>query len=92
MGIYNCAKTLPKAIESILTQTYSDWELIMCNDGSNDNTYEVAQKYAERYPEKVILLNNQYNMRLAASLNNCLSIARGEYIADRKSVGRERVC
>ena len=81
MGIYNCAKTLPKAIESILTQTYSDWELIMCNDGSNDNTYEVAKNYAERYPEKVILLNNQYNMRLAASLNNCLSIARGEYIA-----------
>ena len=39
MGIYNCANTLEEAIESILKQTYHDWELIMCDDGSEDNTY-----------------------------------------------------
>ena len=38
MGIYNCAETLPEAIESILNQTYLNWELIMCDDGSSDDT------------------------------------------------------
>ena len=41
MGIYNCEKTLPEAIDSILNQTYNNWELIMCDDGSIDNTYDV---------------------------------------------------
>ena len=50
MGIYNCADTLPSAIDSILAQTYTDWELIMCDDGSTDNTFCIARKYAEQYP------------------------------------------
>ena len=43
MGIYNCADTLAAAIDSILAQTYTDWELILCDDGSADRTYEVAE-------------------------------------------------
>lgn len=81
MGIYNCAATLPAAVESILEQTYDNWELIMCDDGSDDNSYEVAQNIAKRFPEKIILLKNEYNMRLAATLNRCLKYARGEYVA-----------
>ena len=54
MGIYNCAATLPAAGESILEQTYDNWELIMCDDGSDDNSYEVAQNIAKRFPEKII--------------------------------------
>jgi len=81
MGIYNCAETLPAAIESIFEQTYNDWELIMCDDGSTDNTYKIAQDIAKRFPEKVILLKNEYNMRLAATLNHCLKYARGKYVA-----------
>ena len=42
MGIYNCAGTLSEAIESILNQTITNWELIMCDDGSTDDTYNVA--------------------------------------------------
>ncbi|MBR0302820.1 MAG: glycosyltransferase, partial [Clostridia bacterium] len=38
MGIYNCGDTLSAAIDSILAQTYTDWELIMCDDASTDNT------------------------------------------------------
>ena len=74
MGIYNCAATLPAAVESILEQTYDNWELIMCDDGSDDNSYEVAQNIAKRFPEKIILLKNEYNMRLAATLNRCLNM------------------
>lgn len=81
MGIYNCAKTLPDAIDSILMQTYDNWELIMCDDCSTDETYQIAKNYENRYPDKIILLSNDKNMRLAASLNHCLKYANGEYIA-----------
>lgn len=81
MGIYNCEKTLVNAIESILSQTYIDWELIMCDDGSRDNTYALALEFQERNPDKIIVLKNEKNMRLAATLNHCLSKAKGEYIA-----------
>lgn len=81
MGIYNCAETLPDAIESIVEQTYSDWELILCDDGSVDNTYEVAENYKALYPDKLVLLKNDRNIGLNATLNRCLSAAKGSYIA-----------
>ena len=59
MGIYNCAPTLPEAIDSILAQTYPNWELILCDDGSTDDTYQIAETYRARWPEKIILLKNQ---------------------------------
>ena len=49
MGIYNCEATLSEAIESILGQTYQEWELIMCDDGSTDATYSVAEKYTKQF-------------------------------------------
>ena len=81
MGIYNCAATLPEAIECILAQTVTDWELILCDDGSGDNTYAVAQEYRDRYPDQIILLQNEKNMGLNYTLNHCLSRAGGEFIA-----------
>lgn len=81
MGIYNCEKTLGEAIESILNQTYDNWELIMCDDGSTDNTYSVASSYKDRYPEKVILIANERNSGLNKTLNHCLKYATGDYIA-----------
>lgn len=81
MGIYNCADTLPEAINSLLSQTCSDWELILCDDGSKDCTYDVAKEYREKYPEKIILLKNEKNIGLNATLNRCLKVARGKYIA-----------
>lgn len=81
MGIYNCAGTLPEAIESIIKQTYANWELIMCDDGSMDDTYAIAEKYKDRYPSKIIILKNGKNKGLNYTLNRCLQIARGEYIA-----------
>ena len=81
MGIYNCAATLPEAIDSILAQTYADWELILCDDGSIDDTYAVAESYRLRFPDKIILLKNQRNMGLNYTLNHCLEHATGNYIA-----------
>lgn len=81
MGIYNCMNTLPDAIESILRQTFTDWELIMCDDGSTDQTLEVAQRYEKKYLDKVIVIKNEENQGLNYTLNRCLKCARGEYIA-----------
>ncbi len=81
MGIYNCANTLPEAIDSILAQTYTNWELIMCDDASTDSTYEVAKSYSEKYPDKIILLKNEKNSKLAFTLNQCLEYATGFYVA-----------
>lgn len=80
MGIYNCADTLEKAIESILQQTYDDWELIMCDDGSMDSTYEIATRFSRQY-ENIITFQNEKNMGLNYTLNECLKKAKGEYIA-----------
>ena len=81
MGIYNCEDTLAKAIDSILQQTYTDWELIMCDDCSTDGTYALAEKYSKQYPDKIILLKNESNKKLAYTLNHCLKYAKGKYIA-----------
>lgn len=81
MGIYNCEETLSRAIDSIVNQTYTNWELIMCDDASTDNTYSIAKEYEKKYPNKIIVLKNEKNMRLAASLNRCLEVATGKYIA-----------
>lgn len=81
MGIYNCANTLADAIDSILAQTYSSWELILCDDGSSDNTLQLAMDYQRRYPEQIKLLQNSTNLGLNKTLNRCLEHAAGEYIA-----------
>lgn len=81
MGIYNCATTLPEAIDTILAQTYDDWELILCDDGSEDNTYQVAKDYSQKYPDKIILIKNEKNCGLNHTLNKCLEVATGEFIA-----------
>lgn len=52
MGIYNCEETLPDAIGSILSQTYTDWELILCDDGSTDGTFAAAERFALDSPAK----------------------------------------
>lgn len=81
MGIYNCADTLPEALDSLLAQTFQDFKVIMCDDGSKDHTYEVAQTYVDRYPGKFILIKNEKNMGLNYTLNHCLEYADTEYVA-----------
>lgn len=81
MGVYNCANTLNEAIDSLLEQTFQDFELILCDDASEDDTKSVAEKYCYDYPDKIHLISNEHNLGLNKTLNKCLKQAQGEYIA-----------
>lgn len=81
MGIYNCARTLPESLESLLLQSYQCFKVIMCDDGSTDNTAEVAQSYVNCFPGKFILIRNERNMGLNYTLNHCLKYVDTEYVA-----------
>lgn len=81
MATYNCADTVGKAIDSILNQTYENWIMIICDDGSTDNTYEIISEYKKRYPEKFIIIRNEKNQKLPYSLNHCLEYVETELVA-----------
>lgn len=80
IGIYNCAPTLPEALDSLYTQTFQDFKIILCDDGSLDNTYEIAKEYAARH-DNIILISNGENKGLNYTLNHCLEYADTEYCA-----------
>ena len=80
MGIYNCASTLQEALDSLYAQTYKDFKIILCDDGSRDNSYEIAKKYMEKY-DNMVLISNGENKGLNYTLNHCLEYADTEYCA-----------
>lgn len=80
MGAYNCGKTIGASIESIIAQTFTDWELIICDDGSTDNTVTVVSEYAQK-DCRIKLIKNDINHGLSYSLNRCIEVASGEYCA-----------
>lgn len=81
MGIYNCEKYLKQSVDSILNQTFEKWELIMCDDGSTDCTYEIALEYEKKFPNKIKVIKNEKNLGLNETLNKCFEISSGKYIA-----------
>lgn len=80
MSTYNRAPIVSAAVESALEQTYKDFEFIIVDDGSTDNTAAVLEKYARLDP-RLIILTNPSNNGLIAGLNKGLAHARGKYIA-----------
>lgn len=80
VGAYNCAEVVGKCIESIIAQTYTNWELVICDDCSSDNTFAVLNEYSKR-DKRIVVIRNSKNLKLAATLNHCLSVSKGEYIA-----------
>ena len=80
MSVYNGEDYLSEAIESVLNQTFRDFELIVINDCSTDSTPEILKKYAER-DERVKVYTNEVNLRLPSSLNKAIELAKGKYIA-----------
>jgi len=82
MSVYNGEKYLKEAIDSILGQTFKDFEFIIINDGSTDKTREILESYND---PRIKLINNKKNIGLTKSLNKGLRLARGEYIARQDS-------
>lgn len=80
MGVHNGEKTLARAIDSILKQTFCDLEFIICDDGSSDNTGAQLSRY-ETADNRIRVIRNKRNQGLAPALNRCLNIAKGRYIA-----------
>jgi len=81
MGIYNCSATLQEALDSLYVQTFQDFEIILCEDGSVDDTYDIARKNHLAHPDRIVLLRNERNMGLNVTLNRCLQMAGSEYVA-----------
>ena len=80
MSTYNRQNFLPRAIDSVLNQTFSDFEFIITNDGSSDDTANILKKYAKQ-DSRIKILTNEQNKGLIYSLNRGLDAARGKYIA-----------
>lgn len=78
MSVFNNRGYLKKAIESILSQTFADFEFLIIDDSSNDNSKETILSYKD---SRIVFIENDRNMGLAKSLNKGLEISKGKYIA-----------
>lgn len=78
MSVYNGENNVNRAIKSILTQSFKDFEFIIINDGSTDSTSEKLNKFKD---ERIIIYDNRTNLGLAKSLNIGIKKASGKYIA-----------
>lgn len=75
---YNIEKYIKKAINSVLNQTFENYEILLFNDGSKDNTLKEMQKYQDN--KKIKIINSEVNIGLGAGRNTCMKQAKGEYI------------
>ena len=78
MPFYNSAATLELSIRSLLNQSYGDFELLLCDDGSDDQGLAIARSFDD---PRVICWSDGRRLRLAARLNECIDRARGLYLA-----------
>jgi len=78
MSVYNGEKYLREAIDSILNQTFPDFEFIIVNDASTDSSLKIIQSYHDK---RIRVIENEENIGLTKSLNKAIKKARGEYIA-----------
>jgi glycosyltransferase involved in cell wall biosynthesis len=78
MPVYNGEKYLRFAIESILAQSFSDFEFLIINDGSTDNSVQIIQSYND---SRIRLVHNEKNLKLISTLNKGINLASGKYIA-----------
>lgn len=78
MPVYNGAVFLASAIDSILNQSFSEFELIIINDGSTDESEKIILSYSDH---RIVYIRNEKNLGLVNSLNKCIKICKGEFIA-----------
>jgi glycosyltransferase involved in cell wall biosynthesis len=80
MSVYNGEAYLAEAIQSVVNQTFKNWELIVINDCSTDSTAEILADFS-RKDERIKVHPNEVNLRLPTSLNKAISLCEGKYIA-----------
>lgn len=87
MPVYNGEKYLKEAIDSILNQTFTDFELLLINDASTDNSEKIINSYND---SRIIYIKNEQNLGLIKTLNKGLDLAKGEFIArmDQDDISR----
>ncbi|MDD4000869.1 MAG: glycosyltransferase [Bacilli bacterium] len=78
MPVYNAAKYLDETIKSILNQTYNDFEFLIIDDGSTDNSLEILYSYND---PRIKILKNEKNIGYVKTLNKLIDLSKGEYIA-----------
>lgn len=78
MSVFNSEKYLKEAIDSILQQTFTNFEFIIINDSSHDSSVQIIEEYDD---ERIRLIHNDFNLGLTKSLNKAITLAKGKYIA-----------
>ncbi len=78
--MYNAEKFIAETIESVLKQTYRNWELLIMNDRSEDNSYEIARKYSY-IDSRIKIINSEQNIGVVKGRNALTDMATGQYIA-----------
>jgi glycosyltransferase involved in cell wall biosynthesis len=78
MSVYNSRRFIDQAVESVLRQTFDDFEFIVIDDGSEDNSMDIVRSYSDN---RIRIIENERNIGLTASLNRGIAAAQGRYIA-----------
>lgn len=79
MTVYNCQKYLKTSIDSILDQSFRDFEFIIVDDGSTDGSKKIIEDYKQK-DTRIVALRNKHNIRTSRALNKGLSVAKGKYV------------
>lgn len=77
---YNCEKFISQTIESVLAQTYPNWEMLIVDDCSTDNSYQIALEYSQK-DSRIKVYQNEKNSGAAVSRNKAIELSQGEYLA-----------
>ena len=78
MPFYNAESTIAASVRSILQQSYTNWELLLCDDGSTDTSRDLARSFRD---PRIVVWGDPRRLQLGARLNDCIEHARGEYVA-----------
>lgn len=78
---YNAERTIAATLDSVAAQTFSDWEIVVTDDGSRDETAALVERWKAQHPRFALCLVRQENKGIGAARNGCIRAARGTYVA-----------
>src|SRR5690349_801276 len=79
MPVYNCERYVAEAIQSVIDQTFTDWHLLLCDDGSVDGTRKILETYAAQ-DDRIQLFSNSGNLGKIATIERLYPLTRGRYV------------